>query len=504
MPQQEFTGNSVEPKPDMASTDQANPEHIQTSQQSRRWRLALVLSLFFCFLFYLPGLSRPVGLFHDDAIYILTGRALKQGQGYRITSIPGMPRQTKYPPLYPAVLSLLWRIQPAFPANTVLFRLVNILFWLVALALTFDLLVRFRYTSPGIALLIVVWRGFSPDAVHFTSLVLTEPLVTLLVTGSLWFCEASLAAELRRQRIGYAAFSGFTLGLAILTRSSVLFLSIALAWALLRKCRLGALAMALSALPAYIGWILWARRPSRLPGWDPRCYYLDYIGWVLNQYSLTPLPLVFIANLLHLFTFALPAQALPFDPHGIIAGSLPHGFNWFVAMIGAGVSILIMRGGILLWRQGRPLLPLAALTLTIPVCGWPADIGRYVLPSGMICLLLALLGWHQLQLYLQSSHSILLVGARSPRLDDVGARSPRPLASKEEVHATDLGSALTPLSLASLRAVQGEGLGGEGKHPRFWPTKALTTLTTALALLSISITCAVYKSELLTHKRSGW
>jgi len=41
-----------------------------------------------------------LGLFHDDAIYAVAGKALASGDGYRIVSLPGAPAQTKYPFLY--------------------------------------------------------------------------------------------------------------------------------------------------------------------------------------------------------------------------------------------------------------------------------------------------------------------------------------------------------------------------------------------------------------------
>src|SRR5688500_18494180 len=62
------------------------------------------------------------GQCHDDAIYVISARALAEGDGYRLTNLPGDPPQTKYPPLYPAVLALAWKIWPDFPANLLLIQ----------------------------------------------------------------------------------------------------------------------------------------------------------------------------------------------------------------------------------------------------------------------------------------------------------------------------------------------------------------------------------------------
>ena len=45
------------------------------------------------------------GLFEDDSIYFSSAKALAQGQGYVLPSVPGTPPATKYPILYPLILS---------------------------------------------------------------------------------------------------------------------------------------------------------------------------------------------------------------------------------------------------------------------------------------------------------------------------------------------------------------------------------------------------------------
>src|SRR5688500_11956345 len=50
-----------------------------------------------------PGVS---GVYHDDGIYVATGKAIAEGNGYHLVNLPGEPPQTKYPFLYPVVLSI--------------------------------------------------------------------------------------------------------------------------------------------------------------------------------------------------------------------------------------------------------------------------------------------------------------------------------------------------------------------------------------------------------------
>src|SRR5437588_10197058 len=55
--------------------------------------------------------------FHDDCVYYVSAKSLADGGGYRVESLPGEPPQTKYPPLYPLLLSVAWRLDPNFPHN---------------------------------------------------------------------------------------------------------------------------------------------------------------------------------------------------------------------------------------------------------------------------------------------------------------------------------------------------------------------------------------------------
>src|SRR5258708_25766061 len=69
-----------------------------------------------------------LGYYHDDSIYLVSGKSLATGQGYRISSLPGEPYQTKYPPLYSALLAIVWRIDPNFPSNL---PIATLLAWLL-------------------------------------------------------------------------------------------------------------------------------------------------------------------------------------------------------------------------------------------------------------------------------------------------------------------------------------------------------------------------------------
>lgn len=59
-------------------------------------------------------LNRVAGLMVDDAFYVLLAKALAEGEGYRLISSGTTAIQPLYPPGFPAMLSLVFRISPEF------------------------------------------------------------------------------------------------------------------------------------------------------------------------------------------------------------------------------------------------------------------------------------------------------------------------------------------------------------------------------------------------------
>ena len=66
-----------------------------------------------------------VGVWHDDGVYALLGRAIASGHGFHHTQLPGSPAAIHYPPLYPLLLAAAWRVAPSFPDNIAVFLALN-------------------------------------------------------------------------------------------------------------------------------------------------------------------------------------------------------------------------------------------------------------------------------------------------------------------------------------------------------------------------------------------
>src|SRR5271155_146459 len=88
-----------------------------TKRRAAQWAaLCCILILYVVAVFQF----NPAVLFgktQDDSLYFTSAKSLADHQGYILPSVPGQPVATKYPILFPWILSWVWRWNPSFPAN---------------------------------------------------------------------------------------------------------------------------------------------------------------------------------------------------------------------------------------------------------------------------------------------------------------------------------------------------------------------------------------------------
>jgi hypothetical protein len=126
----------------------------------------------------------PVGVVHDDAMYVILARALASGQGYRYLNLPGLPAATHFPPGYPALLAAVSWMAPAFPANVVVFKALNAVF-LAAAAVLVVRFARERAIGSAWALGLGAASAVSIPLLVLGSMVLSEPLFLALLLALL-------------------------------------------------------------------------------------------------------------------------------------------------------------------------------------------------------------------------------------------------------------------------------------------------------------------------------
>src|SRR5690606_4309307 len=67
-----------------------------------------------------------VGSCNDDGVYVVLGKSITEGAGYRSLHLPGAPVHAKYPPGLPLLLSLFWWLGGSLPNVVVLAQLANL------------------------------------------------------------------------------------------------------------------------------------------------------------------------------------------------------------------------------------------------------------------------------------------------------------------------------------------------------------------------------------------
>jgi len=158
--------------------------------------------------------KQALGLFHDDGIYTVVAKALYQGDGYRIISLPTAPPQTKYPFLYSYLLSWLWAINPAFPSNILLLKALN---GGILVAIFFLAIGYYRRVIPAArlgALIFALLVCSNPILFTYTDYVVSDLLLVLLALAALFIARASTDSILSTSVVRLSVISG----LACLTR----------------------------------------------------------------------------------------------------------------------------------------------------------------------------------------------------------------------------------------------------------------------------------------------
>src|ERR1700730_16065327 len=86
------------------------------------------------------------GTYQDDGLLLIAAKSLSEHQGYRISTLPGEPFQTKYQPLHAWLLASIWSINGKFPDNLMLVSIYQAVV-LVSFVLLSGLLFRsFRFS----------------------------------------------------------------------------------------------------------------------------------------------------------------------------------------------------------------------------------------------------------------------------------------------------------------------------------------------------------------------
>jgi len=333
--------------------------------------------------------------YQDEGLYLIAGKSLQHSEGYRIASLPGKPFQTKYQPLYPLLLSVLWSIDGRFPENL---RIISIAQWLIVVAFFlagFCLFRSFGFSQWKSAVM-VTFLATSPWLLYWALLPIPDIAFSLLVVATFYLLHK------HRDDPHWWWITGCVGAAACLMKvAGVLLVPAIWSGSWRRQEWKRGLITATPIAAAFLGWTVWSGL-HRIPTQNSVLwYYTDYVGFHVKNGGLAALPQILRANLLSFIGAA--GNSFLYN----LADSLPGRFL-SVLVLAAGISgvrrIMKLSGEVeypafgalltlllLIWnfspneRFLAPVLPLLAIGL----CTEAEHIGALIQRAARVYLRLA-------------------------------------------------------------------------------------------------------------------
>ncbi|HEU4988550.1 MAG TPA: hypothetical protein VFT41_02055, partial [Gemmatimonadaceae bacterium] len=326
----------------------------------------------------------PVGGFYDDGLYTILAKALATGQGYHFLNLPGQPAAVHYPPGYPLLLAVLWKIAPAFPGNILWFKVMNVILLGVIAWATCRYAVHVLMLSPGVAVLGTLLGTITVPILVLSTMVLSEPFfLALAVPAQILGEEAARHRPQRRE----AVLLGILSAAVVLVRSIGIMLPIAVlaVWMMRRHWRAAAW-YAGATLFVLSPWLLWSALhandlPPVLQG-----SYGGYAGWFMGGLHDGGLPFLIATVRTNLHTIGV----------GIATSFLFQPGRLFASITTLALLVLFGYGA---WRARRraPVTLIFLLLYFGLVVAWPDQPLRFVWGVWPVLMVLLLVPMEVLQ-----------------------------------------------------------------------------------------------------------
>jgi len=156
------------------------------------------------------------GFSHDDTLYFSSAKAIAEGHGYTLPSVPGTPSATKYPILYPWILSWVWRLNPSFPANISSAVALNLIFGVAYLLVGFAFLRRLPGFSDAVALLLTAVCALHPRILFLSANLMADIPFAAFALGA---CVVAARVNEKEAKSSATVWCGILAGLSILIRA---------------------------------------------------------------------------------------------------------------------------------------------------------------------------------------------------------------------------------------------------------------------------------------------
>jgi hypothetical protein len=187
-------------------------------------------------VYFMQSLSSvmQVGAFNDDGVYAVLGKAIAEGKGYLSIHLVGAPVHPKFPPVFPLILALFWKITGSIEGVQRMVSFVHPIVIGVSAALLWWV-GRERYKiAPALLVLLVITMLFFDSAIQYYTIPLSEPWF-ILGSSITIFCWARAERAGTDDRLRWIVSAALAAAMTVLVRSQGVALLPALAFALSRR-----------------------------------------------------------------------------------------------------------------------------------------------------------------------------------------------------------------------------------------------------------------------------
>jgi hypothetical protein len=380
-----------------SSAGQKAPDADASPQLRRRMIVAgTVIAVLASAAIYLLRLDRAAGFTVDDAWYILLAKSIATGQGYTVINSPTPGIVPFYPPGFPFLLSLIFRLAPHFPQNVWLLKAVSVVAMLALGALSYWYFAAFRRLTRLHSALGAFVVALSPSLVFLaTSTVMSECVFALAQLLTLLTVERAVARRDDKKAFALMLAGAALAAATFLTRSMGIGFIAGAGLYLLKERRWRQAAIFAAGLAIFVGpWMLYSR--AHAPTAEQRAEQGGYIVldyreqfWMKEAgkpdsgvVGVEALPGRVWENFVKLVGEDVGRIIAPsFYRSPLIGGFELQGFNRNAGVFSLLVSAVILVGFVAAAREKVTLAEVACPLSLAVILLWPWAPLRLVLPS---------------------------------------------------------------------------------------------------------------------------
>jgi hypothetical protein len=316
------------------------------------------------------SLINPNGLepISDEGAYVTLAKALATTGQYKMVCLPGEPYHTKYPILFPWMLSWIWRLSESFPANVSSLRFVNVIFGAGFILSLVPLFKRLFADGNRQTLVLICLCAINPAVLSSSTTLSSE-------ASYLFFSSIAILGLLKLDQASWSLY-WFLVSLGSLVAASyirvpaVTLLVAATVHLLLRGRWRQSLGIGLGTVSCVIPWIYWCHVRNDSARFPEYVFYNDYVSdfWkFVSSHGLIP---VLSSNAVYILIGIPKSLLYPFQTD-------LHVITQLTAWLGFFTLALLLLGFIRSFQtQGNRLIHWYVLLYIVMLLLWPYPAGE--------------------------------------------------------------------------------------------------------------------------------